>query len=141
MAKSNNPSASDNPNSLVELVEQKEKEWKQAQELRYKSMELTLKENEKLLNNERIRFRKLKEDFEYNLKLLSERDQDLERYDLLFSKYKTLESERDGEVSELKIKLDDLHNKLLQEQNSREELQKYYQQVSTAVTIPSLLYY
>jgi len=140
MAK-NNPSASDNPNSLVELVEQKEKEWKQAQELRYKSMELTLKENEKLLNNERIRFRKLKEDFAYNLKLLSERDQELERYDLLFSKYKTLESERDGEVSELKIELDDLHNKLLQEQNSREELQKYYQQVSTAVTIPSLLYY
>lgn len=116
--------------SLVQLVEQKEREWKKAQELRYKSMELTLKEHEKLLNNERIRFRKLKEDFEYNLKLLAERDQELERYDLLFSKYKTLESERDGEVSDLKIKLDDLHNRFLQEQNSREELQKYYQQVS-----------
>lgn len=118
----------DSPN-LVQLVEQKEREWKDAQELRFKSMEISLKEHEKLLNNERIRFRKLKEDFEYNLKLLAERDQDLERFDLLFSKFKNLESERDCEVSDLKIKLDDLHSRLLQEQNSREELQKYYQQV------------
>ncbi|KAK3728546.1 hypothetical protein QZH41_011625 [Actinostola sp. cb2023] len=122
--------ADDSNLSLVELVQQKEKEWKEAQELRVQSMELSLKEHEKLLNNERIRFRKLKEDFEYNLKLLADRDQELERYDLLFSKYKNLEGERDGEVSELKIKLDDLKSRLMEEENSREELQKYYQQVS-----------
>ena len=36
-------------------------------------------EGERQFNNEKIRFRKLKGDFEYNLKLLEERDQELQR--------------------------------------------------------------
>jgi len=45
-------------------------------------------EKERQLNNEKSRFRKLKEDFEYNLKLLEERDQELQRCDVLFSQVK-----------------------------------------------------
>lgn len=127
MAKSNNI---DSNLSLVELVQQKEKEWREAQDLRVKSLEISLKEQEKLLNNERLRFKKLKEDFQYNLQLLSERDQELERYDQIFAKYKNIESERDGEISELKIRMDHLKSKLLQEVNEREGLQKHYQKVS-----------
>ena len=60
--------------SLQELVQQKENEWREAQELQIKSLQSALKEKERQLNNEKIRFRKVKEDFEYNLKLLEERD-------------------------------------------------------------------
>ena len=63
--------------SLQELVQQKENEWREAQELQIKSAQSALKEKERQLNNEKLRFRKLKEDFEYNLKLLEERDQEL----------------------------------------------------------------
>ena len=63
--------------SLQELVQQKENEWGKAQELQIKSAQSALKEKERQLNNEKLRFRKLKEDFEYNLKLLEERDQEL----------------------------------------------------------------
>ena len=115
--------------SLQELVEQKENEWREAQQLQNKSLQNALKEKEGQLNNERVRFRKLKEDFEYNLKLLEERDQELQRYDALFSQVRNINSLRDGEVSDLKIQLDDLKLKLSHEEKAKEELQRHYQQV------------
>ena len=115
--------------SLQELVEQKENEWREAQQLQNKSLQNALKEKERQLNNERERFRKLKEDFEYNLKLLEERDQELQRYDALFSQVRNINSLRDGEVSDLKIQLDDLKLKLSHEEKAKEELQRHYQQV------------
>ena len=115
--------------SLQELVEQKENEWREAQQLQNKSLQNALKEKERQLNNERVRFRKFKEDFEYNLKLLEERDQELQRYDALFSQVRNINSLRDGEVSDLKIQLDDLKLKLSHEEKTKEELQRHYQQV------------
>ena len=115
--------------SLQGLVEQKENEWREAQQLQNKSLQNALKEKERQLNNERSRFRKLKEDFEYNLKLLEERDQELQRYDALFSQVRNINSLRDGEVSDLKIQLDDLKLKLSHEEKAKEELQRHYQQV------------
>lgn len=115
--------------SLQGLVEQKENEWREAQQLQNKSLQNALKDKERQLNNERVRFRKLKEDFEYNLKLLEERDQELQRYDALFSQVRNINSLRDGEVSDLKIQLDDLKLKLSHEEKAKEELQRHYQQV------------
>lgn len=114
---------------MQELVQQKENEWREAQELRNKSLQSALKETERQLNNEKVRFRKLKEDFEYNLKLLEERDQELQRYDALFSQVRNINSLRDSEISDLKIQLDDLRLKLSHEEKAKEELQRHYQQV------------
>ena len=44
-------------------------------------MESSLSEKEKLLMEEKAKFQKLKEDFKYNLKLLAERDAELDKYD------------------------------------------------------------
>ena len=52
---------------------------------RIESLESTLQEKEKQLSEERGRFQKLKEDFKYNLRLLGERDQELDRYDTTFT--------------------------------------------------------
>ena len=116
--------------TLQELVQQKENEWREAQELQIKSLQSALKEKERQLSNEKVRFRKLKEDFEYNLKLLEERDQELQRYDALFLQVRNINSARDGEVSDLKIQLDELKVKLSHEEKAKEELQRHYQQVS-----------
>ena len=115
--------------SLQELVQQKANEWREAQDLQIKSLQNALKEKERQTNNEKLRFRKLKEDFEYNLKLLEERDQELHRYDALFVQVKNVNSLRDGEVSDLKIQLDELRLKLSHEEKAKEELQKHYQRV------------
>ena len=119
--------------SLQELVQQKENEWREAQDLQIKSLQNALKEKERQTNNEKLRFRKLKEDFEYNLKLLEERDHELHRYDALFVQVKNSNSLRDGEVSDLKIQLDELRLKLSHEEKAKEELQKHYQQVKPKV--------
>ena len=116
--------------TLQELVQQKENEWREAQELQIESLQSALKEKERQLSNEKVRFRKLKEDFEYNLKLLEERDQELQRYDALFLQVRNINSARDGEVSDLKIQLDELKVKLSHEEKAKEELQRHYQQVS-----------
>ena len=71
--------------SLQELAAQKEKEWRELQELRAQSLQTAFDEKERQLNEERARFKKLKDDFKYNLKLLAERDEELERYDAMFS--------------------------------------------------------
>ena len=121
--------ASGESSSLQHLVQQKENEWREAQALQIKSLQSSLKEKEKQINNEKLRFRKLKEDFEYNLKLLEERDQELSRYDVLFLQAKNANSLRDAEVSDLKIQLDDLKLKLSHEEKAKEELLRHYQQV------------
>jgi len=121
--------------SLQKLVQQKESEWREAQELRNKSLQSSLKEKERQLNNEKVRFRKLKEDFEYNLKLLEERDQELQRYDALFSQVRNINSSRDSEISDLKVHLDDLRLKLLHEEKAKEELQRHYQQVLNFINL------
>ena len=44
-----------------------------------------MEEKKTALKEERSKFDKLKEDFKYNLRLLSERDAELARYDALFA--------------------------------------------------------
>lgn len=53
--------------------------------LRIQTLEAALSGKEKDLQEEKAKFSKLKEDFKYNLKVLEERDQELERYDVTFS--------------------------------------------------------
>lgn len=114
-------------NPFDTIVLQKEKEWKEAFLLRVKSLEDTLLEREKDLKKEKLRFRKLKEDFEYNLKLIEERDAELEKYDAVFGKVKQAEHTRAAEVSELLVKVDELKLKVDNEVRAKEELQKHYQ--------------
>jgi hypothetical protein len=52
---------------------------------RINSLEHACQEKDKQLTEEREKFHKLKEDFKYNLKLLEQRDQELDRYDATFS--------------------------------------------------------
>ena len=84
--------------SLRELAAQKEKEWRELQELRTQSLQGAVKDKEKQLERETAKFKKLKEDFKYNLRLLAERDQELERYDVVFSELKTAFQAKNAEV-------------------------------------------
>lgn len=111
-----------------EIAAQKEKEWKQATEQRIESLESTLQEKERQLSEERGKFQKLKEDFKYNLKLLGERDQELDRYDTTFADLKAQLNAKAAEVSECKIEVDEMKSRMNCEIKAREELQLHYQQ-------------
>eukprot|EP00058_Branchiostoma_floridae_P021601 XP_002607091.1 hypothetical protein BRAFLDRAFT_68117 [Branchiostoma floridae] len=113
--------------SLRELAEQKEREWREIQELRVETLDAAYKQKDKELNEEKAKFQKLKEDFKYNLRLLEERDKELERYDAVFAEMKAKESAKNAEMSELKIAQDDLRTAVSREEAARAELQKHYQ--------------
>ncbi|XP_060556177.1 coiled-coil domain-containing protein 57-like [Ruditapes philippinarum] len=110
-----------------EVAAQKEKEWKQVTEQRINALEHACQEKDKQLTEEREKFHKLKEDFKYNLKLLEQRDQELDRYDATFSDIKAQLNMKNAEVSECKIHVDELKTQVNCEIKSREELQLHYQ--------------
>ncbi|CAC5378969.1 unnamed protein product [Mytilus coruscus] len=111
-----------------ELAAQKEREWKEVTELRMETLEAAYVEKDKQLNEEKSKLQKLKEDFKYNLKLLEERDQELDRYDKIFVDLKTELSMKNGETSELKIQIDDLKSVIGRDNQANDELQRHYQQ-------------
>ncbi|KAK3090504.1 hypothetical protein FSP39_012356 [Pinctada imbricata] len=114
-------------NNWKELAAQKEKEWKEVTETRIQTLEAACEEKDRQLQEEKSKFFKLKEDFKYNLKLLEERDQELERYDATFADIRTQLNTKTSEISDLKIQLDDSKIAVNREMHAREELQMHYQ--------------
>ena len=115
--------------SLKQLVGEKEQEWKSLLENQIESLLKELTDSDENLNLEKLRFQKLKKDFEFNLQLLSERDRDLENYEELFQKLKANDVLHASQISELKIRIDDATTEKGIFQREKEELQQHYQQV------------
>ncbi|KAK6188076.1 hypothetical protein SNE40_004338 [Patella caerulea] len=118
----------EDPLSWKDLAEQKEREWKEFTQRRIESLEVAYKQKDKDLSEEKNKFQKLKDDFKYNFKLLQERDQELERYDAVLTNLKADINNKNSEISELKVHVDEMRTQLKQEQKGREELQIHYQQ-------------
>lgn len=116
-----------NRSKLNLLITEKEQEWRVLLQQQMESLTKELAEKDEKVNLEKLRFRKLKEDFEYNLNLLAERDKELTRYDELFQQLKARDLFRDAEVSEMKIKVADAESKYKQLEMEHVETQKHYQ--------------
>ena len=115
------------------LIAQKEKELHDINEYRIHTLETLLQEKERELAEHKQQKAKLKEDFNYNLKLLEERDGELERYDSSFSSLKSVIRDRDVELSELKIAAAELQHAAKQERDRAAEAESYYQQKLAAL--------
>ena len=72
------------------LIESKEKELRDINEYRIASLQRSVEDKEAAAASARAKLSKLKEDFQYNLKLLEERDAELERYDATLAQFKTV---------------------------------------------------
>ncbi|XP_076014658.1 coiled-coil domain-containing protein 57 [Genypterus blacodes] len=80
----------------------KEREWKELQYLRVHQLESSLKKAQNELSALRQRFQHLREDYEFNLAVLDERDRELERYDAVTARALTEESNRQEQLSQLR---------------------------------------
>ncbi|XP_034165392.2 coiled-coil domain-containing protein 57 isoform X2 [Pangasianodon hypophthalmus] len=105
----------------------KEREWKELQALRIHQLETALSEATSELSTQRERFLRLRDDFQYNLRVLEERDRELERYDAMAVRIQTEDSARQAELSELRIQLAKLQDALGEEKKQKEDLQAQYQ--------------
>ncbi|XP_018617224.2 coiled-coil domain-containing protein 57 isoform X1 [Scleropages formosus] len=106
----------------------KEKEYKELQSLRTQQLEGALRDAQAQLSAERARFLQLREDFQFNLRVLEERDRELERYDAVAAHLQVAESAGQAEASELRIQIDKLRQALVAEAQRREELRREHKQ-------------
>ncbi|XP_061471953.1 coiled-coil domain-containing protein 57 isoform X3 [Rhineura floridana] len=113
---------------LNELLICKEQELKELQTRQIHFQKTSLHETRKQLQEMYRKFNSLKEDFTYNLRVLEERDRELERYDNLFTQLKMAENTKQAEVSDLRIQVSKLQQALAQETKKQEALQYQYQQ-------------
>lgn len=105
----------------------KEREWKELQALRIQQLETALSEATSELSTQREHFLRLRDDFQYNLRVLEERDRELERYDAMAVRVQTEDSARQTELSELRIQLAKLQDALGEGKKQYEDLQAQYQ--------------
>ncbi|KAF5893125.1 coiled-coil domain-containing protein 57 isoform X1 [Clarias magur] len=104
----------------------KEREWKELQALRIQQLETALSEATSELSTQREHFLRLRDDFQYNLHVLEERDRELERYDAMAVRIQAEDSGHQSELSELRIQLAKLREGLEDEKKEKEDLQAQY---------------
>ncbi|KAM6964625.1 coiled-coil domain-containing protein 57 [Tautogolabrus adspersus] len=93
----------------------KEKEWKELQAVRVHQLESSLRKAQEECSSLRERYQQIKEDFQFNLAVLDERDRELERYDVVTTGALTVENKRQEEVKQLRLQVT-----RLEEQRTRE---------------------
>ncbi|CAL8303721.1 unnamed protein product [Lota lota] len=119
------------PGHLEAQLANKEREWKELQTLRVRQLEGSLKDAQEQLSSLRQCFKQLREDFQYNLSVLEDRDRELERYDAIAAKAQTVESARLEELSQLRIQVAKLSEQNVRETQERgQELRRSQQKVT-----------
>ncbi|CAJ1080580.1 coiled-coil domain-containing protein 57 [Xyrichtys novacula] len=106
----------------------KEKEWKELQAARVHQLESALRKAQEECSSLRERYQQMKEDFQFNLALLDERDKELERYDVVTSRALAAEDKRQDEMRQLRLQVTRLEEQRAREAEQwREKLSKSQQ--------------
>ncbi|KAG8507570.1 Coiled-coil domain-containing protein 57 [Galemys pyrenaicus] len=116
------------PPPLSELLARKEEEWRALRDSQAQLQEAALQDAQAQLQEARGQLQALREDFEYNLGLLEERDRELERCEAAWAQARTLEEARQAELSELRVRVARLQGALAGEAQRSEALQRQQRQ-------------
>ncbi|XP_029384270.1 coiled-coil domain-containing protein 57 [Echeneis naucrates] len=99
----------------------KQREWKELQALRVHQLEGSLRKAQEESSSLREQYQQLREDFQFNLVILEERDRELERYDVITARALTLEQDRQKELRQLRTQVTKLEEMRAREAEEREE--------------------
>ncbi|KAL6094786.1 ccdc57 [Pungitius sinensis] len=99
----------------------KEREWKELLASRDRQLETSLSQAQEECLFLRERYQKLREDFQFNLAILDERDRELERSDVLVARALSVDSDRQRELRRLRVLLLELEK---QRDRDAEEMQQ-----------------
>ncbi|KAL3051968.1 hypothetical protein OYC64_002068 [Pagothenia borchgrevinki] len=99
----------------------KEMEWKELQAAMVHQLETSLKTAQEECLSLRERYQQLKEDFQFNLAILDERDRELERYDALTSSVLTEEKKRQEELNHFRMQVAGLEEQRTRAAEERQE--------------------
>eukprot|EP00943_MAST-04B_sp_MAST-4B-sp1_P005424 g5424.t1 len=116
------------------LIAQKERELHDINDYRVNTLEEELRRREKSESKLRTKFAKLKEDFSYNLKLIEDRDAELDRYEANFESLKGVIRGKDKELNELKTQINDLQSIVTTERSRSKSNESNFEQKIKEVT-------
>ena len=109
------------------LIAQKERELHDINEYRLKSLEEAVQNREASEQAIRTKFKKLKEDFIFNLRLIEERDRELDKYESTCDKLKTYVREREKDLASLKIECTEYKTKLTRKEEEASKMEVTFQ--------------
>ena len=113
--------------NIRSLIAQKEKELHEINDYRVSTLEEELRRREKAEVTVRAKFGKLKEDFMYNLKLIEDRDAELDRYEANFESLKGVIRSKDNELNELRTEVADVKSQLDSERSRAKANDSHYE--------------
>jgi hypothetical protein len=96
---------------LSALIKQKEKELTELSEARARTADEVTTKLERARAEAVAKYERLRTDFDFNLRLIEERDTELDRHEALAAHYKTTITERDKMIGDLRISLTDAESK------------------------------
>ncbi|XP_039990755.1 coiled-coil domain-containing protein 57 isoform X3 [Xiphias gladius] len=99
----------------------KEREWRELKAVRVHQLESSLKKAQEECSSLRELYQQLREDFQFNLAILDERDRELERYDDIIARALTMEHNRQKELSQLRMQITRLEEQRAKEAEERQE--------------------
>lgn len=117
------------------VIAAKEQELRNINEYRLQTLEQAVVEKDATIEEQLIKIDKLKEDFQYNLKLIEDRDTELERYDTMFNNFKEVIRTKDVEISELRIQVTETADVANSEGQKAAEMDSFYKSKMVSCTI------
>ncbi|XP_034414191.1 coiled-coil domain-containing protein 57 isoform X2 [Cyclopterus lumpus] len=115
---------SDRDSGLGELEAQlasKEREWKELLAARDHQLETSLNKAQQESFFLRECYQQLREDFQFNLAIVDERDRELETYDVLMARALTTGHDRQGELNRLRVQVSELEQQRARGAEERQE--------------------
>ncbi|XP_077482247.1 coiled-coil domain-containing protein 57 [Stigmatopora argus] len=106
---------------LEVLLANKEREWKELYARRINLLEDSLKKAQDECSSLRLQHQNLKEDFQYNLTILDEKEKELQKYDIITSRALNAEQSRQEELSQLRIQVAMLEEKQAKDAEVRQD--------------------
>ncbi|XP_072260919.1 coiled-coil domain-containing protein 57-like isoform X2 [Pyxicephalus adspersus] len=112
---------------LTNLLAKKEQEWKELQLRQIVFLQQSLKDAQKNHKEQKDKFDRLKKDFTHNLKVLAEREHELEQCEVMLRQLKVLENSKQSEISDLRVQIEKLQQELQREKKKYNDIESLYQ--------------
>lgn len=118
----------DEINNITNVIRTKDRELQKIQDSRFSQLEKTIEERDQMLLESFRRFERLKNDFQYNLRLLEARDREISRMESILEKHGRDREEVDQQVRNLLSRIECME-KMDKERTEKFEQEKAFNKV------------
>lgn len=119
--------------NITDVIRAKERELQKIQDMRFTQLEKTIEDRDMLLLESSKRFEQLKDDFQYNLRLLEARDREITRLEGIIEKQGREKEDLEQQVRNLLSRIESMQEK------EKERMDKFEQDKALSKVCDSLV--